>query len=158
MLRYVCFHRCCGQVTKRKIIWTFRSEYEYEIEYESCVQILFTCGKICHANVVPRGSFSTDQQQREVTVLGIKVIGLKLESRTRAQSSTRSQIWRSLLCMLTKTQFLKSRIKLQPGRSLSRVSSVVLKITFGDTDWRFDNLSGSHLQGQMDCVLSVDGI
>ena len=36
--------------------------------------------------------------------------------------------------------------------------SVVLKRTVGDSDWRFDNLSGSHLQSQSDIVSSVDGI
>ena len=36
--------------------------------------------------------------------------------------------------------------------------SVVLKRTVGDTDCRFDNLSGSHLQSQSNIVLSVDGI
>ena len=45
--------------------------------------------------------------------------------------------------------------------SLSRVIvrvSVVLKRTAGDSDWRFDNLSGSHLQSQSNVVSSVDGI
>jgi len=27
-----------------------------------------------------------------------------------------------------------------------------------DSDWRFDNLCGSHLQSQMSCITSVDGI
>ena len=36
--------------------------------------------------------------------------------------------------------------------------SVVLKRTVGDSDRRFNNLSGSHLQSQSDIVLSVDGI
>ena len=36
--------------------------------------------------------------------------------------------------------------------------SVVLKRTVGDSDGRFDNLSGSHLQSQSDVVSSVDGI
>ena len=38
------------------------------------------------------------------------------------------------------------------------VRCVVLKRTVGDSDWRFDNLSGSHLQSQNDIVSSVDGI
>ena len=48
--------------------------------------------------------------------------------------------------------------------SLSSLSSVivrvsaVLKRTVGDNDWRFDNLSGSHLQSQSNNVSSVDGI
>ena len=36
--------------------------------------------------------------------------------------------------------------------------SVVLKRTVGDSDWRFDNLSGRHLQSHCDNVPSVDGI
>ena len=36
--------------------------------------------------------------------------------------------------------------------------SAVLKRTVGDSDRRFDNLSGSHLQSQSDIVPSVDGI
>ena len=36
--------------------------------------------------------------------------------------------------------------------------SVVLKGTVGDSDWRFDNLNGSHLQSQSDILSSVDGI
>ena len=36
--------------------------------------------------------------------------------------------------------------------------SVVLKRTVGDSDWRFDNLSGRHLQSHCDIVPSVDGI
>ena len=36
--------------------------------------------------------------------------------------------------------------------------SVVLKRTVGDSDWRFDNLSGSHLQSQSNIVSSVGGI
>ena len=36
--------------------------------------------------------------------------------------------------------------------------SVVLKRTVGDSDERFDNLSGSHPQSQSDIVSSVDGI
>ena len=36
--------------------------------------------------------------------------------------------------------------------------SVVLKRTVGDSDWRFDNLCGSHLQSQSNIVSSVDGI
>ena len=36
--------------------------------------------------------------------------------------------------------------------------SVVLKRTVGDSDLRFDNLSGSHLQSQSNIVSSVDGI
>ena len=36
--------------------------------------------------------------------------------------------------------------------------SVVLKRTVGDSDWRFDNLSGRHLQSHCDIVSSVDGI
>ena len=36
--------------------------------------------------------------------------------------------------------------------------SVVLKRTVGDSDWRFNNLSGRHLQSHCDNVLSVDGI
>ena len=49
-------------------------------------------------------------------------------------------------------------------RSISSLSSeivqvsVVLKRTVGDSDRRFNNLSGSHLQSQSDIVLSVDGI
>ena len=34
--------------------------------------------------------------------------------------------------------------------------SVLLKRTVGDSDWRFDNLSGSHLQSQSNIVSSVD--
>ena len=36
--------------------------------------------------------------------------------------------------------------------------SVVLKRTVGDSDRRFDNLSGSHLQSQSNIVSSMDGI
>ena len=36
--------------------------------------------------------------------------------------------------------------------------SVVLERTVGEGDWRFDNLSGSHLQCQSDTVSSMDGI
>ena len=36
--------------------------------------------------------------------------------------------------------------------------SVVLKRTVDDSDWRFDNLNGSHLQSQSDIVSSVDCI
>ena len=36
--------------------------------------------------------------------------------------------------------------------------SVVLKRTVGDGYWRFDNLSGSHLQSPSNIVSSVDGI
>ena len=36
--------------------------------------------------------------------------------------------------------------------------SVVLKRTVGDSDSRFDNLSGRHLQSHCDNVPSVDGI
>ena len=36
--------------------------------------------------------------------------------------------------------------------------SVVLQITVGDSDWRFDNLIGSHLPSQSNIVSSVDGI
>ena len=36
--------------------------------------------------------------------------------------------------------------------------SVVLKRTVGDSDGRFDNLSGRHLQSHCDIVPSVDGI
>ena len=36
--------------------------------------------------------------------------------------------------------------------------SVVLKRTVGDSDWRFDNLSGRHLQSHCDNVPSADGI
>ena len=36
--------------------------------------------------------------------------------------------------------------------------SVVLKRTVGDSDWRFDNLSGRHLQSHCDIVPSVDGM
>ena len=39
---------------------------------------------------------------------------------------------------------------------IARVS-VVLKRTVGDSELRFDNLSGSHLQSQSDTVSSVDG-
>ena len=35
--------------------------------------------------------------------------------------------------------------------------SVVLKRTVGSSDWRFDNLSGSHLQSHCDIVPSEDG-
>ena len=48
-------------------------------------------------------------------------------------------------------------------RSISSLSSVivrvsvVLKRTVGDSDWHFDNLSGSHLQSQSNIVSSVDG-
>ena len=38
------------------------------------------------------------------------------------------------------------------------VSEVLKTGTVGDSDWRFDNLSGSHLQSQSDIVQSVDGI
>ena len=36
--------------------------------------------------------------------------------------------------------------------------SVILKRTVGDSDGRFENLTGSHLQSQSDFVSSVDGI
>ena len=36
--------------------------------------------------------------------------------------------------------------------------SVVLKRTVGDSDSRFDNLSGRHLQSHCDIAPSVDGI
>ena len=36
--------------------------------------------------------------------------------------------------------------------------SVVLKRTVGDSDCRFDNLSGRHLKSHYDIVPSVDGI
>ena len=36
--------------------------------------------------------------------------------------------------------------------------SIVLKRTVGDSDCRFDNLSGSYLQSQSNIVSSVDGI
>ena len=36
--------------------------------------------------------------------------------------------------------------------------TVVLKSTAGDSDRRFENLSGGHLQSQSDIVSSVDGI
>ena len=38
------------------------------------------------------------------------------------------------------------------------VVSVVRKRTAGDSDWRFDNLSGSHLKSHCDIVPSLDGI
>ena len=40
---------------------------------------------------------------------------------------------------------------------IARVS-VVLKRTVGDSDLRFDNLSGSPLQSQSNIISSVDGI
>ena len=48
--------------------------------------------------------------------------------------------------------------------SISSLSSVIVRVgvalkrTVGDSDWRFDNLSGSNLQSQSDIVSSVDGI
>ena len=54
------------------LLGSFRSEYEYEIEYEynfsNLVRILEMI--VSHTNLVPRTSFSADQQQGEVTVLG----------------------------------------------------------------------------------------
>ena len=39
-----------------------------------------------------------------------------------------------------------------------RVSVVLRRTVCGDFDWRFDNLSGSHLQSQVNCGTSVGGI
>jgi len=36
--------------------------------------------------------------------------------------------------------------------------NVVLSRTVVDSDWRFDNLCGSHLASKESCILSVDGI
>ena len=49
-------------------------------------------------------------------------------------------------------------------RSISSLSSVIVRVsvglkrTVGDSDWRFEHLSGSHLQSHCDIVPSVDGI
>ena len=65
---------------------TFRSEYEYEVQYKydfsNLVRMLLIM--ISHTNLVPRSPFSASQQQGESTVLA-NVIGLKFESRTRIQ-------------------------------------------------------------------------
>ena len=42
--------------------------------------------------------------------------------------------------------------------TIVRVSVVLRKTVWDDIDWRFDNLSGSHLQSQVTCVTSVDTI
>ena len=39
-----------------------------------------------------------------------------------------------------------------------RVSIVLKRTVVVDNDWRFDNLSGSHLQSHVNCGSSVDGI
>ena len=39
-----------------------------------------------------------------------------------------------------------------------RVSVVLRRTVCGDFDCRFDNLSGSHLQSQVNCGTSVGGI
>jgi len=39
-----------------------------------------------------------------------------------------------------------------------RVSVVLRRTVWGDIDWRFDNLSGSHHQSQVNCESAVDVI
>ena len=47
----------------------------------------------------------------------------------------------------------KSRLSL-----IVRVNVVLNRTVVVDSDWRFDNLCGSHLQSQSECITSVDGI
>ena len=60
-----------GVVTLKETLATFRSEYDYKIEYEYDFSNLVCMFYIImsHANLVLRAFFSTGQQQRGVTVL-----------------------------------------------------------------------------------------
>ena len=76
-----------------------------------------------------------------------------------SHSTTLWRNQRKLLIRMMATQLvtLKVRMCISSCSVIVRVS-VVLKRTVGDSDWRFDNLSGRHLQSHCDIVPSVDGI